>query len=135
MRFLLIILLSVLVFSARPAPALEWKPPEVALQAIVTGLIVVDWGQTRTIAKNPQLFEETNKILGKHPSIARVDNYMAGALAGHLLVSHYLPAVMSRLGASEAFSRSSRRIWQVAWIGVQANVVRKNYRIGLTMSF
>ena len=36
-----------------------------------------DWGQTRTIAKNPTKWSETNLILGRHPSLEKVNIYFA----------------------------------------------------------
>ena len=44
--------------------------------------IVMDWGQTRYVANHPQQYEEiVNPFLGKHPSVARVNNWFIGSLA------------------------------------------------------
>jgi len=42
--------------------------------------IVADWGQTRTIAMNPQLYREKNPVIGEHPSLGRVNAWFLGSL-------------------------------------------------------
>lgn len=47
------------------------------LWALAVAATIADWLQTLTIAKHPDLFTEFNPILGKHPSVARVNIYFA----------------------------------------------------------
>src|SRR3990167_90446 len=47
----------------------------------------LDWGQTKSIARNPNKYYETNPILGKHPSAGDVDRYFALTGLGHVGLS------------------------------------------------
>lgn len=44
-------------------------------------MLAIDWWQTLAIARQPDSFYETNIILGKHPSAARVSCYFAVCIA------------------------------------------------------
>ena len=56
-------------------------------------VLILDWLQTRAIAKNPSLFYEMNPILGKHPTIGRVNVYFAACILGYLGMALTLPAL------------------------------------------
>lgn len=49
--------------------------------AFVVGMLIVDWLQTLSIAREPDRFYEVNIVLGKHPSVARVSWYFAICIA------------------------------------------------------
>ena len=70
----------------------EWTKGDTAREATYLTLRVIDWGQTRNIVhREAEGYSETNKILGKHPTINEVDAYMAGAALGHILIAAALP--------------------------------------------
>lgn len=48
-----------------------------ALAVVLVLLLVIDWSQTRFIAKHPELFSELNIVLGKHPSLDAVNAWFA----------------------------------------------------------
>jgi len=100
----------------------EWTTEERTTFAVSSVLLAADWAQTRQIARNGQLFRDTNSILGAHPSIGRVNAYFASALLLNYVIG-----------------RSLDRGWRTAWfIGVQsveAGVVQRNLSIGLSASF
>lgn len=52
---------------------------------------VLDWSQTRTIAKNPDRFQEANPLIGKNPSAGKVDAFMAARMVGNHFAAHYIP--------------------------------------------
>lgn len=62
-----------------------------SIHAISVAGIVADYSQTLYIAKNPDLFDETNPILGEHPSVARVNYYFSGCLIAHEAIYWSLP--------------------------------------------
>ena len=54
--------------------------------------LILDWKQTLKIARNPLLYSETNKILGKHPSVAEVNRYFIAVIALQILAYKMLPS-------------------------------------------
>lgn len=100
-----------------------WSSEDIARQAAALGLLGADWAQTRTIAKNPHQFNETNPILGEHPSTQKVNNYFAASMIGHTLLMNALPPEW-------------RKWAQYGTIGLEAPTVRKNkIQFGIGMTF
>lgn len=108
-------------FAASCAQANE-LPETLALESAYSILHVMDWNQTRRIARNPLGFYEKNLLLGAHPSPLRVNRYFAATLAAHW-------------GLALALPTGYRRVFQGVSIAVEANTVRKNYAIGLSARF
>ena len=54
-------------------------------------LLVIDWRQTLTIARNPQRWYERNPILGEHPSAGRVHAWFALVSIATALAAYLLP--------------------------------------------
>lgn len=61
------------------------------LVALYIVLLVIDWRQTLTIARNPERWYETNPILGRHPSVLRVNVWFAIVLTAGLCAMALLP--------------------------------------------
>ncbi len=118
MRFL-----AILLFLPSVAFGEDWSTKDTIRQGVFTGITMMDWAQTRYIAKHPIEFRETNPVLGKHPSIGSVNNYFAVSIIGHAAVSYMLPAGAWREG------------WQYVWIGIEVGAVAHNYSMGIRMSF
>ena len=112
--------LILLLSSVANATELDWKwtKADTAIQATWTVLHIVDWSQTRQIAKEPRRFYEGNPILGRHPSVGRVDTYMALSAVANLGVAYALP-------------KPYRRYFQVLSIGITGKCVILNFDIGL----
>jgi hypothetical protein len=128
MRFVLYILL--LLPSAASAHD-DWTTGDTVRQGVVTALLVVDWGQTRWIVKNPtdpvrdgtyNWRAEANPILGSYPSIGKVNTYFTAAIIGHAAVSYFLP-------------RGWRDGWQYVWIGAEINQIAHNRSMGIKIAF
>ena len=100
----------------------EWTVEERTTFAVSSVLLVADWAQTRQIARNADLYQETNPILGAHPSMGRVNTYFAAALALNYVIGNSLAS-------------GWRRAWFVGVGGVEASVVQRNLSIGLKLSF
>jgi len=67
-----------LVFLMMVSPSLagdEWLFADTKREVLYLTLHTIDWAQTRTIARHPEMYRETNVFLGEHPSTGRVDRY------------------------------------------------------------
>ena len=93
-------------------------------ESIYWSLHIVDWGQTRYIAKSPKYYE-LNPILGRNPSVGKVNTYFTVTGILHTTVSYLL-------------WRYKPRWWkwfQVITITSQATVVYHNFSIGIKLDF
>ena len=100
----------------------EWTPADTKREAIWLGIHAIDWGQTRYIAEHPDKFSERNFILGKHPSVGRVNTYFVLTSALHYwLMRRVEPEV--------------RKMLQWVTIGVGASNVANNYHLGVRIGF
>jgi hypothetical protein len=81
---------------------------------------VVDWLQTRVIAKRPERFSEINPILGKRPSLQSVDIYFTCCIAATLVGAYVLPYWWA-IGAGVAVG------------ALEAFITIRNYRIGIRL--
>lgn len=100
----------------------NWTKEDTYRQATYMTLHVIDWGQSRDIAKNPQIYRETNPLLGRHPSVSRVDAVLASTLLLHTYIAYKLPP-------------SHRKTWQMFWVGVEFGATLNNYRAGVEINF
>lgn len=112
----LLLLLPSLCFAG------DWSREDTYRQSALTGLLIADWAQTRYIAKHSNTFYETNTVLGKYPSVGRVDNYFALSIVAHAAISTVLP-------------NAWRQGWQYVWIGIELEKVAHNHSIGVRMNF
>lgn len=98
-----------------------WTREQTAAGLLALTAHAIDWGQTRTIARHPDRFYETNRILGRHPSVGQVDAYFVGTALLIGLAAHALPE------------------WRVAGLGAYASfefaVAARNARLGIRVSF
>ena len=69
-----------------------WSEVQQASGIALGTLLVVDYLQTRQIAKQPEIYHEINPVLGKHPSISTVNTYFAGAAILGYLALDALPS-------------------------------------------
>ena len=84
--------------------------------------VVLDWAQTRDIDNHDNL-QESNKILGPHPSDAEINRFFILMLASYNLAGEYL--------ISEKY-----QAYFYAGIGIaHANAVVHNNSVGLTFRF
>jgi hypothetical protein len=131
--------LALLLFASGAARADDWSTVDTARQAMLTTLLVVDWGQTRWMVKHPrsdqvctsadatttctsQRLHERNPLLGEHPSIGKVNNLIGASIIAHAAIAYMLP-------------RGWREGWQYVWIGVEAGAVYSNHCLGIKLKF
>lgn len=100
----------------------EWTDDDTRREAVYIALHIMDWAQTRTIARNPDRWNEVNPILGEHPSVGRVDAYFAVMALSHMAVSDVLPT-------------EYRDTWQYLSIGFEAGFVGHNLSLGIGVWF
>jgi hypothetical protein len=99
-----------------------WTRGDVAREAAYVAVTTIDWRQTREIAEHPDRYYEMNPILGKHPSVGRVNTYFLVTAVGHVLITHAVP-------------HPYRPYWQYISIGASAACVINNQSIGLKIEW
>jgi len=112
----------VLIIFLIATPCYAWDRNDTLREVAWQGLHLVDWGQTLNIAKEPTLYHEINPLMGKHPSVGKVNTYMCLSALTHLGVSALLP-------------KEYRIYWQWISIGVTSGLIIHNYNIGLKVRF
>lgn len=119
-RWLQAALLGALAFSASTHAHADELDAALLGGALAT--LAADWGQTRAIAQQPDRFHEINPILGRHPSIGRVNSYFALAMLG-------------TAGLAFALPREYSRIFLGGVVLLEAAVIVNNHGIGIRARF
>ena len=92
-------------------------------QAVVTVLLVADYGQTRDqYAKRNEGYSEINPLIRRHYSDSGIRNYFIVAATGSALVAKALPAEW-------------RPAFQYTVIALEVAAIVKNKRVGLSFRF
>lgn len=110
-----------LFFAGYASAADPWSHGDVTRETVYQVLAVVDWGQTLDIENHPGM-SESNPILGRHPSRARINSYFLTAGILHAVAVHYLPAPW-------------RPAFQAVSIGIEVDAVAHNARLGIGLAF
>lgn len=100
----------------------EWDKTDSLLLGTAVTLLAVDWNQTRTIARNPDRFNEKNAILGNHPGVGKVNGYFAAAIIGTVGVAMALPS-------------EYRKFWLGGITVLEVSVTQHNRSLGIKTSF
>lgn len=119
-----IIILSLFSNSIVHAEKKEnWTKKDICLEVAWECLEVMDWGTSRNIIRRKsEGYYETNLILGKHPSMTKMDLYCIGWMIIHPIVTNYLP-------------RPYKEYWQYSSIVISGGYVANNFSIGLKLTF
>ena len=112
-----VILLMLLIVGCASVPFEDWDSADTTRQVAYTVTHVIDYFQTKAIARNDD-FIEMNPVLGEYPSKTAVDIYMLCTLVGHVAVSGLL-------------EDEWRERWQVFTIGMETATIINNHRIGV----
>ena len=110
MRWLLLLCLF-----ASPLAAQKRQPIDYGPAVGSTALILADWSQTLTIARDP-CYCEGNPLLGRHPSVGRVNTYFGLVTVANL--------------AALALPKTPRRVWYGAVIVIELVAVARNVAHG-----
>ena len=118
------VIASLMLMASIPCQASwdDWSDSDKAWGATALAITAVDMLQTVDISKHPNQFHETNPILGKHPSTAQVYGYFLASAAAGYLVMDSLPSPW-------------RKVFAGGVILMEANVVTRNYQLGIKLSF
>ena len=123
MKIMKIIGIVIIFFLSTPVFAFDkWDRTDYALLAVSTLTMGIDWRQTRRIAEQPERYYETNPIIGRHPSLDRVDQYFAISWIIKAGIAYILPSQW-------------RKVWLGGIIGVETGCVFRNTNIGLGISW
>lgn len=140
--------LIAMLWICQPALAEDWATKDTALLGGALGLMVVDWAQTRDLARQTQwnkpecadagfrsapaavnaqcatvpVYREINPLLPSHPTTAQVDRYFALAMLGTAGLSYALPT-------------RYRTYFLGTVLFLETVVVLHNHQIGLRVSF
>lgn len=114
-------ILILLLFISTPAYADNWTASQKVGEGSYLVLHTIDWMQTRWIAKHgPAYYESFNTILGRNPSVGRVNMWFASTTILQPMIANMLPGKW-------------RDIWIGAGIGVEFNLTTHNTSIGIKM--
>lgn len=101
--------------------AREWTTEEKWTAAAAASLRIVDWAQTRHIAKNPDKWRELNPMMPDHPTLGQVNRHFIRGLALTGFVAHFLP---------------DHRLTILRTVAVfQLGVTARNAHLGIRMEF
>lgn len=133
-KTILIFIMIILSFTNMSHAADKWDKEEITVATIFTVATVIDWGQTRDMAKSNWIYhidhenhtiiyyEEINPILGKKPSLHEIDTYFTLATISTLTISHYLP-----------------KDWRKKFLSIMSfiefHTIHNNHNIGLKINF
>jgi len=106
----------------RHAPS--WSATDIGLASGFLALLWVDAAQTRSLARNNwQRFYEANPILGRQPSVGRINTYTAAAAITTLGIAAVLPARARRWWLAGAFAvQATTVIYTTTQVGVAFRV-------------
>lgn len=121
MKILFVIFILFFAITSKAQFLHDWSTLDKTLLATSTAANVVDWGQTRTIAMNPDQWRERNPLLGEHPSVGRVNNYFIARLILAPVLAHYLPEY--------------RTIILSLWLATGVGYSGYNHSIGIRMTW
>jgi hypothetical protein len=112
-----IALLAFLALASTEARADEWTTADTVVESGCIALFVIDWGQTLD-----RRYQESNLLLGNHPSHAAVDGYFLAVIGIQFLVARLLPSPW-------------RSVFQGATLGIEGRSVVNNWRLGARLSW
>lgn len=117
-----ILIISLLFFFSSSVMAFDsWTIEDKALAATMSTLVIIDWGQTINITRNPS-YHEVNPLLGPHPSGKDVNLYMGSAIISSLTIAYLLPS-------------NYRKLFMGSVISLELPYVYNNHQIGLRVQF
>lgn len=110
--------------------AKRWTNEELLLEVGWEFLHLLDWRQTRSIAKHPERWNEcgtTSWFLGSHPDPSSVDRLFLLSAVAHPLVTELLPREARAFGATW----HPRRAWQYFTIVAKGRYVVLNFTLDI----
>ena len=102
----------------------KWTMQDSLWEAAYLATHVADWGQTRDISAQCKSggYYEVNPVIGRCPSMSRVNLYFLSTALLHAGVSTLLP-------------KKYRRFFQTSTMVMEIGYITNNYNIGLKVNF
>ena len=124
MKSLTLNLIIILILTSQAHAADQWDNEDLTLASIFTVATIIDWGQTRDIAKKQKdgYYEKYNIYLDKSPSISKIDIYMPLAIITTIIISHSLPEKIRK-----------KFLYSVSFL--ELGITHNNNTIGLKINF
>lgn len=107
-----ILLIAILIIMTGCASRDPWTRKDTYRHAVMTGLMAIDWQQTKEADKNPDKYREIN------PLIWDTDWYFGCSW-------------LFKTGVTRALPAKYRPWWQYVCIGTSAGCVATNWTVGL----
>ena len=105
-------LLALLALVPAEAHADTWTTADTVVETGCIALFLLDWEQTLD-----RRFQESNPLLGNHPSTAAVDGYFLAVISAQVVAARLLPSPW-------------RSVFQGITIGIEGRSVVNNWRLG-----
>lgn len=99
-----------------------WSRHDKLRHTFLTTTLLIDYSQTVYISENTSKYDETNLLLGKHPSKDKVIGYFAASSMTFLYIADKLPTKW-------------RKVYQFIVIAFETFVISHNVRIGIKLSW
>jgi hypothetical protein len=99
----------------------QWTPEQKGLAAAALVVTAIDYGQTRTVAKDPRWHEE-NPLMGRHPSTRKV-------------AAHFIAVPVLTYFVLDNISSENRSLALKVILAVEIGFVAHNYSLGVRASF
>lgn len=100
----------------------EVRGEDVILYGWSLGCILLDYGQTLEIARNPDKWAEGNMLLPRHPSVTLVHQVFVSTLIIHTTLSWLIPA--------------KYRLWWIGTVtGAECGAAYHNHGAGISPKF
>lgn len=129
-------ILAILLFISIPSFASDWSTGDTYSESVYLAFLAVDWAQTRNIVRSNERcsvgkpnqvahcyhYPELNPILGKSPSMARVNAAVILTGLAHVYIASILP-------------EKYRAPFQYISIGIEGGAVVHNFSIGIGAKF
>lgn len=114
--------LTLMLTSCTVQAVEDWTPLNTQLEIAHLITHVIDFGQTKEIAKNPDKYYEINPLLGKHPNVESVKTYFAFTAIIHPIIAAHL-------------SPRNRLIYQIGTLALSFAAASHNRAIGISINF
>jgi hypothetical protein len=99
----------------------DWDNHDKVLLGTALGATMLDWAQTRYIARHPERYREINPVLGSHPAVSKVDKYFALSIVGITGIALELPSRYRKWWLGGVTVIEVGFVLHNDWIGIKAD--------------
>jgi hypothetical protein len=121
MRTVIVAVTAALVACGDANALAPWTTADTVFETAVAASVALDLAQTSALLHRGGM-HETNPILGRRPSDGSLMLYGGACAVLHAGIARLLPYPY-------------RRVWQVAWVGIEAVQIRDNWQASGRLEF